>query len=348
MTYEFRIRNELLNTIPQTDEETAALALLKSTKLPLLEAAQVACAAVRAGRGRVKRALRCITAGEEELKRQERTVTFEKAVAAALEARKDRRARTLCDFRYVTRRFMKRCPGLARRRVRSITAAECAAYIESAFETPRQRQKARLTLSGVFSTAMKRGWCSENPVARVEAPRVVEKTVPILTPEEAEQLVAAAREYKGGICLPAVGLMLYAGIRPHEVARLRWGDVDLPGKRVLIAPQHSKTGGARPVTLLRPALRLLSRPPHRRPAPQRICPPQWLRHWREVRQRAGWNRLTRPWPQDVCRHSFASYHAAHFRNLHELQLQMGHRDSTLLRTRYLVVPAARTAKRFWG
>ena len=37
-----------------------------------------------------------------------------------------------------------------------------------------------------------------------------------------------------------------------------------------------------------------------------------------------------------------------YRNLHELQLQMGHRDSTLLRTRYLVVPAARTAKRFWG
>ena len=31
-----------------------------------------------------------------------------------------------------------------------------------------------------------------------------------------------------------------------------------------------------------------------------------------------------------------------------LQLQMGHRDSTLLRTRYLVVPAACTAKRFWG
>ena len=64
-------------------------------------------------------------------------------------------ARTLCDFRYVTRRFMKRCPGLERRRVRSITAAECAAYIAAAFETPRQRQKARLTLSGVFSTAMK-------------------------------------------------------------------------------------------------------------------------------------------------------------------------------------------------
>ena len=203
----------------------------------------------------------------------------------------------------------------------------------------------RLTSTVKKSTAMKRGWCSENPVARVEAPRVVEKTVPILTPEEAEQLVQAAREYKGGICLPAVGLMLYAGIRPHEVARLTWVDVDLPGKRVNIAPQHSKTGGARPVTLLRPALQLLSTT--QAPAPQRICPPQWLRHWREVRRCAGWNRLTRPWRQDVCRHSYASYHAAHFRNLHELQLQMGHRSTELLRTRYLNLPSEEAAKIYW-
>ncbi len=331
--------------VSETSEETAALALLRSTKLPLLEAAQVACAAVRAGRGKMKRALRCIEAGEEELKRREHTVSFDKAVEAAQEARKHRRKRTLCDFRYVMRRFLKRCPGLARRRVRSITAAECAAYIEAAFDTPRQRQKARLTLSGVFSTAMKRGWCSENPVARVEAPRVAEKTVPILTPEEAKKLVDTAREYKNGICLPAVGLMLYAGIRPHEVARLSWGDVDLEGKRVNIAPQHSKTGGARPVTLLRPTLQILSTA--QAPAPQRICPPQWLHHWREVRRRAGWNRLTHPWQQDICRHSYASYHAARFRNLHELQLQMGHRDTALLRTRYLNLPSKETAKVYW-
>ena len=131
---------------------------------------------------------------------------------------------------------------------------------------------------------------------------------------------------------------------PHEVARLRWGDVDLEGKRVNIAPQHSKTGGARPVTLLRPALHLLRAGGHR-PAPQRICPPQWQRHWREVRCRAGWNRLTRPWPQDVCRHSFASYHAARFRNLHELQLQMGHHSTDLLRTRYLNLPRVEQATR---
>ena len=101
-----------MNTETQINEETAALALLKSTRLPLLEAAQMACVAIRAGRGKMKRALRCLEEGEKALRLQEKTVSFEKAVAAALEARKHRRARTLCDFRYVTRRFMKRCPGL--------------------------------------------------------------------------------------------------------------------------------------------------------------------------------------------------------------------------------------------
>ncbi|MBR3927210.1 MAG: hypothetical protein IKJ58_10660, partial [Akkermansia sp.] len=73
-----------------TKEELAALAVLKQTGVNVLEAAQVAGVALRAGRGRVRRALRCIAAGEEELRRQEKTVSFEKAVEVALEARRER------------------------------------------------------------------------------------------------------------------------------------------------------------------------------------------------------------------------------------------------------------------
>ena len=241
-----------------SSQERAALAVLKSTKVDILEAALVAKEALAAGRGRVKRARRCIIAGADSLRRQEKTVTFEKAVAAALDARKDRRARTIWDFRYFARRFMKLCKGLAQRRVRAITSAECAGYIEVAFDTPRQRQKARMVLSGVFSTAMKRGWCDVNPVARVEVPRVVEQRIEILQPNEIERLVETARHYHGGSCLAAVGMMLYAGIRPHEVARLSWAQVDLEGGSIAILPQHSKTGGARSVTIYPPLRRLLA------------------------------------------------------------------------------------------
>ena len=332
--------------IELTENEFAALTLLKSTGVPTLEAAQLACTAIKAGRGKAKRALRCIAAGAEELKKQERTVTFEKAVAAALEARRERRVRTVYDFRYFTRRFMKRCPGLELRKVRAISAQECAQYIEMAFDTPRQRQKARLILSGVFGTAVKRGWCSENPVARVEAPRVVEKQVPILSPQEIQDLQQTASTYQNGSCAAAVGMMLYAGIRPHEVARLTWAQVDLRERAIYILPRHSKTGGARRVTIHKPLLRILRT--HRRANGEKICPPGWLRHWRELRKAAGWNTPAHPWPQDALRHTFASYHLSHFRSYAELQLEIGHRDATLLRTRYVDQRGVRSSAQFWA
>ena len=332
--------------IELSEEEMAALVLLKRSGVPALEAAQVACAAIKSGNGRTKRALRCIAAGVAELKKQERTVSFEKAVTFALEARRERRVRTVYDFRYFTRRFMKRCPGLARRRVRSITPQECAEYIEQAFDTPRQRQKARLILSGVFGTAVKRGWCDANPVARVEAPRVVEQHVPILTPQEIEQITTTAEAYRGGSCAAAVGMMLYAGIRPHEVARLSWAQVDMQERAIYILPRHSKTGGARRVTIHKPLLRILRE--HRREEGEKICPANWLYHWRELRRAAGWDSPAHRWPQDALRHTFASYHLSHFRSFAELQLEIGHRDATLLRTRYVDQRPVVNADAFWG
>ena len=325
----------------------AALAVLKSTGINILEAAILAKEALDAGRGKIRRARKCLAAGVEVLRQQEKTVTFEKAVKVALEARNDRRTRTVYDFRYFTRRFMKRCKGLAARRVRSITPQECAGYIEQAFETPRQRQKARLILSGVFGTAVKRGWCEMNPVARVEAPRVVEKQIPILTPREINALQQTAATYRNGSCAAAVGMMLYSGIRPHEVARLTWAQVDLRERAIYILPQHSKTGGSRRVTIHKPLMNILQRL-GKSPCDQKICPANWLVHWRKLRQAAGWNSPAHRWSQDALRHTFASYHLSHFHSFAELQLEIGHRDATLLRTRYVDQRGVQAAARFWS
>ena len=326
-------------------EEQIVLAVLRSTGVDILEAALLAKEVLVVNRGRIKRARKCIAAGSESLLQQERTVNFATAVEAAIEARRDRRTRTVYDFRYFTRRFMQRCKGLSRRRVRSITPLECAGYIEMAFDTPRQRQKARLILSGVFGTAVKRGWCDSNPVARVEAPRVVEKPVPILNSREIEQITTTAQEYQGGCCAAAVGMMLYAGIRPYEVARLTWEQVDLQERAIYILPRHSKTGGARRVTIHRPLLKILQL--HAGKDTQNICPANWLVHWRKLRCAAGWNKEKR-WPQDALRHTFASYHLSYFRSFSELQLEIGHRDSTLLRTRYVDQRGVNAPARFWA
>ena len=314
-----------------TSVEVAALGVLRGTGVDVLEAALVAKAALEAGRGRVKRARECISAGAETLRAREKTVTFERAVEVALEERKDRRKRTVVDFRYIAKRLMKRCRGLAKRRVRSMTPQECAGYLRQAFDTPRQRNKARLILSGVFSTAVARGWCAENPVRKVKPARVEEKRISILRREEVARLMSAAERYKDGVCLAAVAIMLYAGVRPHECERLRWEDIRLDSGVICISPQHSKTGGARSVTIHPPLAEILRRV--RRTDHERICPRSWRRLWAGLHKAAGFT----PWQPDVLRHTFATHHLATFRSYTELQVEMGHRSAELLRTRYVAM-----------
>ena len=321
----------IMNTEAINNQELAALEVLRQTGVAILDAALVAKTAIEAGRGRVRRAMKCISAGVEMLKSYEKTVTFERAVEEALEARKDRRRRTVYDFRYITKRFMKRCKGLAKRRMRSITSQECAEYLQEAFNTPTQRNKARLILSGVFSTAVKRGWCAENPVLKVEPERIVEKRIEPLNREEIERLMKTAEGYHDGSCLAATAIMLYAGVRPSETERLRWEDVRLDDGVICISPQHSKTGGARCVTIHPPLAKILSRV--QRADHERICPPNWRKRWTELHKAAGFT----TWQPDVLRHTFATQHLATFRSYTELQLEMGHRSAELLRTRYVAM-----------
>lgn len=321
---------------PISAEERAALEVLNGTKVGILEAALVAKEALEAAHGRVSWAKESIRLGAKELRKREKTVRFETAVTVALEARKDRRTRTLIDFRYICRRLLKRCQGLAKRRIRSLSPQECAAYLHEAFTTPRQFTKAKAVLSAVFSTAQRHGWCAENPVRLVECPRLVEQRITVLTSAEIDQVLQAAAEYDHGSCLPAVGLMLYAGIRPHEVARLTWAQIDLENKAVIIEARHSKTGGARQVTIHPPLCHLLKQ--HQKPDSQFICPSGWTLRWRRLHRL-----LTFHWVPDVLRHTFATYHLKQFRSYTALQYETGHRSSTLLRTRYVNFSGLRNA-----
>ena len=88
------------------------------------------------------------------------------------------------------------------------------------------------------------GWSTENPAAKVKSPHITEKRIDVLSPKQLEPLQETASPYSNGICRAAIGLMLYAGIRPHEVTRLHWEHIDLEDVHITILPQHSKTGDA--------------------------------------------------------------------------------------------------------
>lgn len=63
-----------------------------------------------------------------------------------------------------------------------------------------------------------------------------------------------------------------------------------------------------------------------------LCGSNWQRKWKSIRDNAGFKGK---WIQDILRHTYASYHAKYYRDLPRLQLNMGHRDQNLLRSRYV-------------
>ncbi len=328
---------------PETrDREQAALEVLRSTGVDVLEAALVAKEALECAHRRVRRARECVRLGAEEMRKREKTVTFRKAVESALEERekKNRRARTVTDFRYYCKRLMVRNPGFAERRVRSITSDDCREYLQAAYGgSPSQYRKARAILSGVFSTAIRHDWCDANPVSRVEVPDVAEKPIEPLSIRDVEKLEKTALQPEHREMQLSLHLMLYCGIRPTEVSRIDpERDIDWQNRHVVVRPTISKTGGGR-VVPLRKAENITIR----------TIPQRWIQRWRALRKAAGWNE-SHAWQADACRHTFATYHAAHFRNFPALQLEMGHRDSSLLRTRYVYAGKANEtiALRYFG
>lgn len=336
-----KARVQKLNT-----RELAALEVLRSTGVDILEAALVAKEALSNGRGLPNRARSVIRLGVEELRKHEHTTTFAKAVETAIAARKERRARTQTDFRYVCKRLMRCNPELATRRMRSITPRECEHYLAAAFGTPQQFRKGRAVMSGVFTTAIRNEWCDVNPVAKVAVPAIQEHEVSILKPNEIERLLETAEDYEGGACLPAVALMLYAGIRPHEVARMTYDEVDLGHNAIIIRPRHSKTGGARCIDIAPPLRRILAHGDGMTEK-KRICPRKWTQHWARLHTLAGWSG-DNPWQPDILRHTFASYYLQKHRDYTALQWAMGHRDASLLRTRYVDMRNVENADRFWA
>ncbi len=331
----------------------AAVKLIEDTGINIMEAALLIHELYQGlgGRGKsIIRARRCIQLGKKELHQREKTVSFRQGVEESLKARQHRRPRTLAEISYICTRLMRSCPELKNRPLRAMQTQECADCIRRTFPTLRQQHKARVILSGVFSTAVKRGWCTKNPAQQVELPPLREQMIRPLTIREIRALFYSARQLYGNVCIPPLALMLYAGIRPAEVERLTWDAVNLEERVVCLKTLHSKTGGCRHVQIHSVLYRLLKKArPSRRENP--VCPPNWAEKWRRVRQHAGWSTPHgAPWIQDVLRHTYASYHARHFRNFTELQYEMGHSGLHLLKTRYLNVQdiSRKDASRFWA
>lgn len=242
MTITMKTTSTLLNGLPLSASDAARLAL-ETTEALGAKAEGLSKAELMELLRRVMRA------GVQAVAAAERTASFEEAAWASVAARSHRRPSTKRDLRHFTRRML-RVEGAAARPLRAMTSDECRELLRAAFSSsPHSYRKGRAILHSVFAYGLRREWCAENPVDRIEAPPVVEKEIKPLTLKEVRRLEAAAALPEHQAMRLPLHLMLYCGIRPAEAQRLKPEDIRWKERRVIIRPRTSKTGGGRVVPL---------------------------------------------------------------------------------------------------
>ena len=317
-----------------TNEIVSARLLLEGSGVTLLEAAilvrNILDSSQRISKNSaIEFCYKVIETGKRHIRSKE--MALKEAFPLYLQSKQDLRPDSIRDIRYLGRRLIKTDPKLAGSNFSDIKLADCQRWLSCAFSTPSQFNKARTMLHGLFEFALRHEWCDRNPIKLVGRRKVIEKEISPLNLSQIKNLIKTAKLPKHRECLPALGLLMFAGIRPREVHRLTWKDIDLEENSITIHSICSKTGGVRQVEIC-PALKRLLIPYAKNKSQEKICPHDWQKRWRDIRNDSGFKD---GWVQDVLRHTYASYHAKRFKDLPRLQLNMGHYDISLLRSRYV-------------
>ena len=316
-----------------TNEIISATTLLEGRGISILDATRLICNALDAfpkssALTPVQFCSKIIEAGKRQVHIVEMSVS--EGFAVYLESKQHLRKDSFNDIRYLGKRLLRTKPELGKRNFSELSVAECEEWINSAFSTPSQHNKARAMLHGLFEFALCREWCDKNPIKRIERKKVVEKEIQPLKLAETKRLIKTAQR-ESPIYAVVAALLVYTGIRPREVRRITWRDIDTEEKTITVRSQCSKTGGVRQVEIP-PVLNRLLIAHSRELKEEKICPPNWQRRWRKIRNNSGFRGR---WVQDVLRHTYASFHAKNYADLPRLQLNMGHRDQSLLHSRYI-------------
>ncbi len=191
-------------------------------------------------------------------------------------------------------------------------------------------------LHGLFNYGIKREYLAENPTKVIDKVKVAETEPAIFAAEEIKALLNAVPRR----AVPYFAIGSFAGLRPREIERLDWTDIHLEEGYIRVRPKVAKTASNRLVDI-QPNLRAWLLPLSCESGP--VTPPN-LRKIREAAQR---KIVLTQWPQDGLRHSYASYHLAHFKNINELATQMGHTDTKLIFRHYRSVVTKDEAANFW-
>jgi integrase len=230
-------------------------------------------------------------------KAKHKTVTPKRVadvVAELLTLKKSRGAsvRYLQDLRLRLDKFAEKFPC----NIGSVTTPDVQAWLDGLKLSSQSYANNRRVVHLLFEHGVARGYCLDNPAAKVERPKIRNGEVEIFTPAETRRLLAAATED----FLPCLALGMFAGLRSAEIERLEWRDIDLKQAHVVVSASNAKTASRRIVPVAENLAAWLA------PYAGRTGK-VWQGGWLYKAQQDTAKAAGVDWKANGCRHSFASY-----------------------------------------
>lgn len=204
------------------------------------------------------------------------------------------------------------------------------------FPAPEYRQTWLNRISTLFSFAVRKDWLPKNPCDKIDRVSIDHKPPQILSPAQSQMLL----DFAPDTLTPYVVLSMMAGIRPHEVVKLDWKQIDL--KTRVVRVNEAKTRQRRIVPLEPRAVALLA--PHVKPEGAVTPASITIRRFhRSMREKLGFEE----WPKDVLRHTAASYLLAIHHDANKVAMILGNSPKILL-THYHDPVSDSDAAGFWN
>lgn len=247
-------------------------------------------------------------------------VTLGEAVAEFLraKARAGRSDRYLRALRVSLSSFTR---GRFHRRLGDVTIHDVEQWLDANSWSLRTQAGYLSDVRVMFNFAMRRGFCAVNPAAGVELPEYNEKLPCVHTPGQVVTALEFAREYDLNLCR-ALALRYFAGLRSIEVKRS--GEVNIKANFFEVTAANAKQTRARRRRLVAIQPNLAA----------------WLalggtidfgdaeQRWRKF-NKALLDATGLVMPDNVTRHTFVSFHVAHFRDVKLTAAESGHTEEVL-------------------
>jgi len=254
-----------------------------------------------------------------------------------------RRERTIRQFRFMCERFAL---SFGDRRLSTITHNEIRAWLSNEQVHGKKLSAVSVinymvAIGNLFTFGVKHGYCDANPVKLIDRPSREAGDVHFLTVDQVVALLIHSEKYD---LVPYVALAVFAGLRPEkELRALDWQKINLTERTIRIDASLAKTRQRRVVEITDALASYLTPYAKRKGAVIPFDEQEFWRRWQQCRTDAG----IVPWPHDVLRHSYATFHLAAFNDIGKLALQMGN-SPQVIHSAYKGLVTKTDAERFFA